>query len=128
MSKKKQAKQEAAEETIQSETVKSEENINLSEGEVKEEVIKELNISESDRHEFFIMRIIEKLGGVASIDKIIIGAYRDNKEILERQKLNAKLYRMSSKGLIYSHPNKKGVYSIKEVKVELDDSDWLEEL
>lgn len=93
-----------------------------------EEVIKELNISESDRHEFFIMRIIEKLGGVASIDKIIIGAYRDSKEILERQKLNAKLYRMSSKGLIYSHPNKKGVYSIKEVKGEMEDSDWLEEL
>src|SRR5699024_6680147 len=52
-----------------------------------EEVIRELNISESDRHDFFIMSIIEKLGGVASIDKIIIGAYRDSEEILERQKL-----------------------------------------
>lgn len=90
-----------------------------------EEVIKELNISESDRHEFFIMRIIEDLGGVASIDKIIIGAYRDSKEILERQKLNAKLYRMSAKGLIYSHPNKKGVYSTKEIR-EQENVDWLE--
>ena len=80
-----------------------------------EEVIRELNISESDRHDFFIMSIIEKLGGVASIDKIIIGAYRDSEEILERQKLNARLYRMSSKGLVYSHPNRKGVYSLKEI-------------
>tara|TARA_B100000768_G_scaffold92910_1_gene86889 strand:- start:894 stop:1451 length:558 start_codon:yes stop_codon:yes gene_type:complete len=46
MSKKKQANQEVAEETIQSETVKSEENINLSEGEVKEEVIKELTLEQ----------------------------------------------------------------------------------
>lgn len=80
-----------------------------------EEVIRELNISESDRHDFFIMNIIEKLGGVASIDKIIIGAYRDSEEILERQKLNARLYRMSSKELVYSHPNRKGVYSLKEI-------------
>lgn len=87
-----------------------------------DEVIAQLNISESDRQEFFIMSIIEKLGGVASIDKIIIGAYRDNKEVLERQKLNAKLYRMASKGLIYSHPNKKGVYSTKEIKEEHADN------
>ena len=46
MSKKKQAKQEVAEETIQSETVKSEENINPSEGEVREEVIKELTLEQ----------------------------------------------------------------------------------
>jgi molecular chaperone GrpE len=46
MSKKKQAKQEVAEETIQSETVKSEENINPSEGEVMEEVIKELTLDQ----------------------------------------------------------------------------------
>ena len=99
-----------------------------------EEVIKQLNISESDRHEFFIMSIIESLGGIASIDKIIIGAYRDNKEILERQKLNAKLYRMSSKGLIYSHPSKKGVYSLTEIKEDPvkdmgNDDEWvIEEL
>lgn len=96
-----------------------------------DEVIAQLNISESDRHEFFIMSVIEKLGGVASIDKIIIGAYRDSKEILERQKLNAKLYRMASKGLIYSHPSKKGVYSLKEIREDNTggDDEWaLEEL
>jgi len=93
-----------------------------------EEVICELNISESDRHDFFIMGIIEKLGGIASIDKIIVGAYRDSGEILERQKLNAKLYRMATKGLIFSHPNKKGVYSIKEIGSDSTDTEESEEI
>lgn len=83
-----------------------------------EELIKELNISDSDKQDFFLMEVIEDLGGIASIDKIMIQAYRKNGEILERQKLSAKLYRMVSKDLIHSLPSKKGVYSLQPITEE----------
>ena len=71
------------------------------------ELISELNISESDRQDFLIMDVMDDLGGIASIDKIIIQVYRKSGEILERQKLGARLYRMINKKLIHSLPSKK---------------------
>lgn len=87
-----------------------------------EELIKELSLSESDKQDFFLMDIMDDLGGIASIDKIMIQAYKKNEEILERQKLSAKLYRMVSKGLIYSLPSKKGVYSLRPISEEEEQS------
>lgn len=82
------------------------------------ELIAELNITESDKQDFLLMEVIGDLGGIASIDKIMIQVYRKTGEILERQKLGAKLYRMISKNLIYSLPSKKGVYSLQPVTEE----------
>ncbi|MDX2373402.1 hypothetical protein NJD71_04580 [Psychrobacter sp. PP-21] len=82
------------------------------------ELIAELNISESDKQDFLLMEVVEDLGGIASIDKIMIRVYHKTGEILERQKLGAKLYRMISKNLIYSLPSKKGVYSLQPVSEE----------
>ena len=82
------------------------------------ELIAELNITESDKQDFLLMEVIDDLGGIASIDKIMIQVYRKTGEILERQKLGAKLYRMISKSLIYSLPSKKGVYSLQPVTEE----------
>lgn len=82
------------------------------------ELIAELNISESDKQDFLLMEVMDELGGIASIDKIMIQVYRKTGEILERQKLGAKLYRMISKKLIYPLPSKKGVYSLHPVTEE----------
>lgn len=80
------------------------------------ELLAQLNISDSDKQDFQIIEAIDSVGGVASIDKILIAYYHHAKEILDRQKLMAKLYRMSIKGIVYSHPNKKGVYSTKPIE------------
>lgn len=82
------------------------------------ELLEQLNISESDRQEFLIMEVLDELGGFASIDKIMIHMYKKSGEILDRQKLNARLYRMSTKNLIHSFPNRKGVYSLKPITEE----------
>lgn len=82
------------------------------------ELIAELNISESDKQDFLLIEVIDDLGGIAGIDKIMIQVYRKTGEILERQKLGAKLYRMISKKLIYPLPSKKGVYSLQPITEE----------
>lgn len=79
------------------------------------ELLKQLNISDSDRQDFQIIEAIDSVGGIASIDKILIAYYHLTKEIYDRQKLMAKLYRMSVKGMLYSHPHKKGIYSTSEI-------------
>lgn len=82
------------------------------------ELIAELNISESDKQDFLLMEVMDELGGIASIDKIMIRVYRKTGEILERQKLGAKLYRMINKKLIYPLPSRKGVYSLQPIDEE----------
>jgi hypothetical protein len=80
-----------------------------------EELLKELNIAESDRQELLIEDIITAAGGVLSLDKIIIELYRRTREITKRNTLISRLYRMSNKGIIYSLPGKKGLYSTYEL-------------
>jgi hypothetical protein len=78
------------------------------------ELIAQLSISESDREEFQILNVMEEAGGTLSLDQLLIAVYRKSKEILERSKLNARLYRMTMKGTLFSVPSRKGVYSIYE--------------
>lgn len=67
------------------------------------EVIAQLSIGESDLQELKLLEIL---------DKLIIEFYKQTGEIQDRAKLNAKLYRMSSKGMLFSVPGKRGAYSI----------------
>lgn len=80
-----------------------------------QELLDQLNISDSDRSDFQIIEAIDSVGGIASIDKILIAYYHLTKQIYDRQKLMAKLYRMSVKGMLFSHPHKKGIYSTSEI-------------
>lgn len=80
-----------------------------------EELVKELSITESDKLDYSIAEIIAQQGGVASLDRILVELYRLSGEILKRQNLNARIYRMVQKGMIYSVPGKKGVYSSEEI-------------
>ncbi|WP_435938628.1 hypothetical protein ACSF85_08365 [Moraxella bovoculi] len=80
------------------------------------ELLAQLNISDSDKQDFQIIEAIDNVGGVASIDKILVAYYHHTNEIFDRQKLMAKLYRMSVKGIVHSHPSKKGVYSTKPIE------------
>jgi len=88
--------------------------LNLTPRELKdlpEDVLNQLSISDSDKQEFEIVDAIERNGGMMSLDMLIVTLYRETKKVWERSRLNAKLYRMSQKGLIRSVPGKKAVYS-----------------
>lgn len=80
------------------------------------DLLKQLNISSSDKQDFQIIEAIDSVGGVANIDKILIAYYHLTKQVFERQKLMAKLYRMANKGLLYSHPTKKGIYGTSAIE------------
>ena len=76
------------------------------------ELLNELSVSESDKSEFAAHSLIIELGGVASLDRLLVALYRKSGEITKRQPLNQRLYRMVQKEMIYSVPGKKGVYSV----------------
>lgn len=78
-----------------------------------EELISQLNISETDRFEANVVNLITNAGGAMLLDNILIGLYLMTKESHQRQQLTNKLYRMMKKELIYSVPGagKKGVYT-----------------
>lgn len=82
------------------------------------ELVQELSISDGDRTEFVILKIIRELGGIASLDRILVGLYRQTNEIMKRTTLTSRIYRMTQKGLLYSVPNRKGVYSTRELTPE----------
>lgn len=75
------------------------------------ELIAELNITEADKFEGYVVRKIRDAGGVLTLDKLLIACWRERNEIHKRNLLNAKLYRMTRKGLIWTVPNKKAVYT-----------------
>jgi hypothetical protein len=82
------------------------------------ELLSELSLSDSDRTEFNIISSIRELGGVASLDRLLVHIYRQSGEVMKRTALNQRLYRMVQKDLIHSVPGRKGVYSIEPMSEE----------
>lgn len=64
-----------------------------------------------DLEEKIIKTIRERFDGVANVDEIIVGLYRDHQYVTEdRRQLANKLYRMQKAGLLESVPKRKGIY------------------
>ncbi len=84
-----------------------------------EELLTQLNQSKSDKLELNILKSLEDAGGVLSIDVLLVRLYRLTKQIYDRRQLSAKLFRMTKKGLIFSVPKKKSVYSISPIDPSL---------
>jgi hypothetical protein len=82
------------------------------------EVLEELSISDSDRVEFNIAAGVRAMGGVATLDRIIIYLWREFGEVHKRTPLNQRLYRMTQKEMLFSVPGKKGVYSSEPLSEE----------
>jgi hypothetical protein len=81
-----------------------------------DELLAQLAISSSDKADFEILSIFEQLGGIASLDQVIIALYKKTGEIPERAKINAKIYRISQKGLLEPVEGKKAVYRVSDQK------------
>jgi len=68
-----------------------------------------------DLEEMIIKTLKDRFGGIANLDELMVGLYRDHQHITEeRRKLANKLYRMQQAGLIEGIPKRKGVYKLKE--------------
>jgi len=77
------------------------------------ELLEQLSLTEGDKLEFLIADMIKDLGGATSIDKLLIALYRRTGEVEKRTKLNARLYKMVNKRMVFAHPQRKGVYSLR---------------
>ena len=80
-----------------------------------QELLNELNISESDRQEMIILDIIVEFGGIASLAKIIASLYQRTGVIVKRNTMVSKLFRMADKHMIFNVPGKRGIYSSYEM-------------
>ncbi len=83
-----------------------------------EALLAELGLSDGDKLDFSIARMVEEAGGVLSLDRILIGIFKETGEIHKRDNLNQRIYRMTKRGDLYAVPSKKGVYSNYEISEE----------
>jgi hypothetical protein len=81
-----------------------------------QELLDELSLSDSDRQEMVIADIIQGVGGIASLDKIIVLLHKRTGAITKRNTLVSKLFRMAEKRMIFNVPGKRGIYAAYEIK------------
>jgi hypothetical protein len=82
---------------------------------IPSDLLNELNLSDTDKQDMLIESIIADSGGILSLDKILVELYRRTGAIHKRNTVISRLYRMGNRGLIYSLPSKKGIYSTYEL-------------
>ncbi len=75
-----------------------------------EELVAELSISSADKAEFVVLSVLEKNGGIMSLDQIMVNYYRETGDIPTRPAMTNRVYRLGQKNLVKSVPGKKGVY------------------
>jgi hypothetical protein len=106
---------------VESPALRSTPKLNLEWSELQDlppELMAELSISDSDKLDFSIASLIEDVGGVATLDRVLVSIFKLTGEILKRATLNARLWRMVQKEMIFSVPGKKGVYSSRQLTEE----------
>lgn len=81
--------------------------------ELPDELKAQLQIAKTGELEQDIIAVLEEMDGVANVDEILVGLYRRQKKIHQRQNLANKLYRMTVSEQIESVPKRRGVYRIK---------------
>lgn len=84
-------------------------------GDLPEELLNNLQIAKTDELEESIIAVIDELyDGMANLDEIMVGLYRQYGLLVEnRQFLSNKMYRMSQNKHIHSVNGKKGAYTTK---------------
>lgn len=80
------------------------------------ELIKELSGLRSDDREQQLFTIIQSGEGEVELDAILIELFRRFKIVETRKFLQNKLWRMAQKGMIWTVPGKKGVYTATKPK------------
>lgn len=75
------------------------------------ELIAQLNISESDKKAMSIIEIVKQRQPVC-LDIILVDLWKNHGVVEDRQKLMARMYRLSVKGLVATVEGRKGIYEI----------------
>lgn len=85
---------------------------------------KQIKAAKLDEMEEKIVKTLrDRFDGVANVDELMVGLYRDHQYITEdRRVLGNKLYRMQKAGLLESVPKRKGVYKLTTQEVAAKDS------
>ncbi len=87
-------------------------------GDLPPEIRSQLVTANYDELEAKIRQTVDSLfDGVASIDEIFVALWRQE-EVKEREFLARKIYRMTTKNLLFSYQNRKGVYSTADLSEE----------
>jgi hypothetical protein len=81
------------------------------------ELLEQLNISDTDRADAIIVDLINAAGGTLLLDKILIGLYKATGQIHQRTQTISRIYRLSKKGVVFSVPRKKGLYTTTKPEV-----------
>lgn len=84
-------------------------------GDLPEALLRQIPATRIDETEQEIVDVIKGMfGGVASVDEVLVGLYRQTGTIHERKKLASKLYRMVSSRppLLEAVPKKRGIYRV----------------
>ncbi len=71
-----------------------------------------------DKADAALLQVLADRGGIASLDQIIVGLFKRTGELVKRNTLTSKLYRMAQKGVLFPVPDKKGVYSVRRLSDE----------
>ena len=71
-----------------------------------------------DKADLAIINAIDQRGGIATLDQFMTGLYRTTNELIKRNTLTSKLYRMVQKGTVFPVPTRKGVYSTRRISEE----------
>lgn len=114
-----------------SESISETDGINLSWGEVQNlppELMEELSITDSDLLDFKIVSAIDRAGGVASLDRILVSLFEQTGEVHKRIGINNRIYRIIQKGLVFGVEGRKGVYTTSKPKNDDNTSDEIEDL
>jgi hypothetical protein len=84
-----------------------------------QELIQELSAAgRADKGEFAIVQVIDQLGGIASLDQILIGLYKRTGEVIKRNTLSSRLFRMLPKKLAFTIGSRTGIYSTRQLSDE----------
>ena len=85
-------------------------------GDLPDSVKNQLEITQMDDMEQKVLRTLnQRFGGVATIDEVIVGLYRDfGFETKARQDVIDKLHKMADTGLLKAIEGKKDVYEVTE--------------
>lgn len=78
------------------------------------ELLAQLNISNGDMADLYIVELINNAGGVLSLDHIIAGLYYITGEVHRRTVVVSRLYRLAKKGRVSSVKGRKGIYTTSQ--------------
>lgn len=81
-----------------------------------DELKSQLQLSKLDELEEQILSVIKnRYDGIANIDEILVGLFRDHKVVQKRAFVAGRLYRMGKDKIVYPVPKKKGVYTTDKI-------------